>query len=178
MVDVGDDASERPPALYDPKQDLAPQNELQAAQIREIATMGANTLERTAIKMQEDSSEMGRWILASLLTLNTGAAIATASASELAVGPIGEPLVAFAIGAALAIGTGINALVTSVRLAPIIGDITERLRLSVFESTIHAATRLRVLDLLPIMKQQIAISTALAAGSLVSFGTGIWLAVA
>lgn len=175
--EVGDAASDKLPAIFDPTQDLAPQNELQAAQIREIAINGVEILQRTAIKMQEDTSEMGRWILASLLTMNTGAAIATASASEVVVGPIGEPLVAFAFGAALAIGTGINAMVTSIRISPIIGDITERLRLSVFESTIHAATRQRLLDMMPVLKQQIGISAALAASSLLSFGTGIWLAV-
>ncbi|ASJ90263.1 hypothetical protein [Porphyrobacter sp. CACIAM 03H1] len=177
MDEGGARAAEKLPALFDPHQDLAPLNELQATQIREIALNGVETLQRTAIKMQEDSSEMGRWILASLLAINTGGVVATVSASEAVVGPVGEPIVAFAIGAVLAIGTGINAMVTAVRMGPVIGDVIERLRLSVFESTIHSATRLRVLDLIPILKQQVAISSSLAAGSIAAFGAGVWSAV-
>lgn len=177
MSEQSEVGPERLPPIFDPEQDLKPSTPLEAAQIRDIATNGVETLQRTAIKMQEDSSEMGRWILASLLAMNTGGAIGTVSASDTVIGPIGEPVVAFAIGAVFAIATGINAMVTAVRLGPVIGDVVERLRLSVFESTIHSTTRLRVLDMMPILRQQIAISASLAAGSLVAFGIGIWLAV-
>lgn len=163
---------------FDPNQDLIPQNPLQEAQIRDLAQNGAENLQFTARQMQENAAAMGRWILASLLTMNTGGAVAVLSVPDKVVGPLGEPLVAFAIGAVLALATGINGLVTSLRAGPIIGDAIEALRLSVFESTIHASTKQKIRSLRPVLKQQIAISSVLAITSLGSFAMGIAFALA
>ena len=177
MNDHDDTLPERPHPLFDPTQDLAPSTELELAQIRDMAANAVENLQRTAIKMQDNAAEMGRWILASLLAMNTGGAVAVISASDKVVGPLGAPIVAFAIGAALAIGTGLNGLVTAARLGPVIGDVIDRLRLSVFEGVVHAATHQRALDMMTITRQQVAISSALAAGSLASFFLGVWAAL-
>jgi len=157
--------------------DLAPANDLQAAQIREIALNGVETLQKTAANMQDNAAAMARWILASLLAMNSGGAAAVLSASDQVVGPLGTPLIAFGVGAALAVLTGINGLITGLRAGPIIGNSIELLRLSVFESTIHASTRREIKKLGPILWQQIAFSSLLSAGSLVAFATGIATAV-
>lgn len=168
---------EKPHPLFDPTQDLAPTTPLEQAQIRDLALNAVENLQRTAIKMQDNASETGRWILASLLALNTGGAVAVLSSSKAVVGPLGPSVVAFAIGAIFAIGTGINALVTAMRMGPIITDVIERLRLSTFEGTIHAATRQRFNDMRPIITQQTLISSALTVSSLAAFGVGVALAV-
>ncbi len=162
---------------FDPEQDLVPFNELQAAQIREIALNGVEVLQNTARQVQINSAAMSQWILASLLAMNSGGAVAILSASDKVVGSIGTPLVSFAVGAGFALATGINALITGIRVGPIIGDTIEALRISVFESKIVASTRMRVRDLMPIVRQQLIISSALAAGSMIGFGTGVASAV-
>lgn len=168
---------DKPHPLFDPTQDLVPATPLEQAQIRDLALNAVENLQRTAIKIQDNVSETSRWILASLLALNTGGAVAVLSASKEVVGPLGPSIVAFAIGAVLAIGTGVNALVTATRVGPIISDLIERLRLSTFEGTIHAATRLRFNDMRPVITQQTLISSALTASSLIAFGVGVALAV-
>jgi len=60
------------PQNLDEERDLIPANDLQAAQIREIALNGVDSLQRTASNMQDNSAAMGRWILASLLAMNSG----------------------------------------------------------------------------------------------------------
>lgn len=168
--------------MVDPKDedeefDLVPANDLQAAQIREIGLNGVESLQRTAVNMQDNSAAMGRWILASLLAINSGGAAAVLSASDKIVGPLGPSIVAFGIGATLAVVTGINGLVTALRSGPVLGESIELLRLSVYESTIHASTRRKLKSLAPILKQQIIVSATLAAGSLAAFCAGIFLAV-
>lgn len=177
MNEPSNQVEEKLPPLFDPTQDLAPTTELEQAQIRDLALNTVENLQRTAIKMQDNASETGRWILASLLALNTGGAVAVLSSSNAVVGPLGPPVVSFAIGAVFAIGTGVNALVTAMRMGPVITDVIERLRLSAFEGTIHAATRQRFNDMRPILAQQTLISSALTASSLVAFGVGVALAV-
>ena len=157
--------------------DLIPANDLQAAQIREIALNGVDSLQRTAANMQDNSAAMGRWILASLLTMNSGGAAAVLSASDKVVGSLGPSIVAFGIGATLALLTGINGLFTALRSGTVIGESIELLRLSVYESTIHASTRRKLKGLASILKQQILVSATLAAGSVSAFCAGIYLAV-
>tara|TARA_R100000049_G_C1942392_1_gene86740 strand:+ start:130 stop:639 length:510 start_codon:yes stop_codon:yes gene_type:complete len=157
--------------------DLVPANDLQAAQIREIALNGVESLQRTAANMQEASAAMGRWILASLLAMNSGGAVAAISASDRVIGPLGPAIVAFAIGAALAVTTGLNGLVTALRAGPVLGSAIELLRLSVYESTIHVSTKNEVRKLVPILRQQLIVSSVLAAGSLGAFFVGIWCSI-
>ena len=165
------------PQNLDEERDLIPANDLQAAQIREIALNGVDSLQRTASNMQDNSAAMGRWILASLLAMNSGGAAAVLSASDRVVGSLGPSIVAFGIGATLAVATGINGLVTALRSGPLLGEAIELLRLSVYESTIHSSTRRKLKSLAPILKQQVIISALLAGGSLLAFCAGIFLAV-
>jgi hypothetical protein len=165
------------PQNVEEESDLIPANDLQAAQIREIALNGVDSLQRTAANMQDNSAAMGRWILASLLAMNSGGAAAVLSAPDRVVGPLGASLVAFGIGATLAVATGINGLVTALRSGPLIGESIELLRLSVYESRIHASTRRKLNSLAPIIKQQIIASATLAGGSVLAFCTGIFFAV-
>lgn len=99
------------------------------------------------------------------------------SASDRVVGSLGPSIVAFGIGATLAVATGINGLVTALRSGPLLGEAIELLRLSVYESTIHSSTRRKLKSLAPILKQQVIISALLAGGSLLAFCAGIFLAV-
>ena len=161
---------------YDPtdqSQDLIPQNELQAAQIREIALNGVEVLQQTARQMQSNSATMAQWILASLLAMNSGGAVAVLSASDKVVGQLGTPLIAFSIGAGFAVATGMNGLVTGMRVAPIMTEAIELLRLSIFESRINASTRAKLGEMTPILRQQLKVSCAFAAGSIVAFASGL-----
>lgn len=162
---------------FDSDQDLVPLNDRQAAQIREIAINGVEALQQTARQLQENSAHMGRWILASLLAMNSGGAVGLLSASDKVVGSIGAPLIAFGVGAALAVATGINGLITGMRVGPILGDSIEKLRLSVFENTIHASTKQKIRSMGPVLTQQLIVSACLAGGSLVAFAAGLYLAV-
>lgn len=169
--------SDKPHPLKDPHQDLVPTNELQAAQIRDLALNAADSLQQSAVKMQDESAAMARWILASLLAMNIAGAVGTLSSSDSVVGQIGEPLVAFAMGAVFAIGTGLNGLVTGMRMGPRIGNVIEELRMGALESKVYSGTRLKVAAFGPVLRQQLFRSTSLVLGSLFSFGTGILLAV-
>lgn len=161
----------------DDETDLVAENDLQAAQIREIAQNGVESLQQTAPNMQDNSAAMARWILASLLALNSGGAATVLSASDKVEGLLGTPIVAFGFGATLAVLTGINSLITGMPAGPVIGSAIELLRLSVFESTIHASTKRAIKSLGPILRQQIAISSVLSVGSLLAFGIGVASAV-
>ncbi|MDA0820344.1 MAG: hypothetical protein O3C52_05530 [Proteobacteria bacterium] len=157
--------------------DFIPANELKAAQIRDIALNGVESLQATSSNMQHNAAAMGRWILASLLAMNSGGIAAALSASDKVVGSLGTPIVALGIGAMLAVLTGVNGLITALRAGPAIGNSIELLRLSVFESAIHASTKREIKKLGPIVRQQIIISSILSAGSLAAFATGILSAV-
>lgn len=157
--------------------DWVPENELDAAQIREIARNGVESLQQTAARMQEESAAMGRWILASLLTMNTAGAAGVLSTADKLPEPVGSSIVAFAIGAALAIATGVNGMITGVRTGPKLGASIEQLRLSIHESTIRASTQREVKSIVPIVRQQLIASSVLAASSLTAFFAGVFLAL-
>lgn len=161
----------------DDELDLIPANDLQAAQIREIAINGVESLQQTATGMQDNSAAMGRWILASLLAMNSGGAAAVLSASDQVVGPIGPSVISFSIGAVFAVLTGINGLVTGLRAGPIIGNGIELLRLSIFENTILASTKREIRSLGQILRQQMIVSGCLSAASIAAFGLGVFSAV-
>lgn len=169
--------TENLPPLLDPTKDLIPANELQLAQVREIAVNGVENLQKTANNMQDNAASLGRWILASLLAVNSGGAVGVLANASQVQGPLGESIVAFAVGAVLAIATGLNGLLTSLRLSPVIGDVIERLRLSAIEGVIHSSTRMRARDMIPIARQQLLISSGLALGSIGAFALGVWSAV-
>ena len=162
---------------FDPNQDMIARNEIEAAQIRTMANGGADSLQESVRNLHQNAATTGHWILGSMLAMNSGGAVAVLSASDKVIGPLGPSLVSFAIGATLALGTGINGLVTGLRVGPILGDAIQRLRLSAFENTIHASTKQRIDEIGRILRQQIGISAAIAAGSLLSFGVGIASAV-
>lgn len=157
--------------------DIVPENELQEAQIRAIAQNGFQSLQKTTEAMQNNAAELGRWILASLLAINLGSAIAVISLSEKVTGSIGSSLVAFAVGAALAIATGINGLITTLLVSPHLGEATEMLMIDAMEGTLHAPTREKLAAIRPIIKRQVIVSALIATLSLGAFAVGVGLSL-
>jgi len=101
-------------------QPIIPRDNQELIVLREIMSKAIQNSTLTSEKILENASQISRWILASLVTINGGGAIAVGSASRIPTEAASHAIGAFVIGIILAVLSGLSgASAASKQAAPV-----------------------------------------------------------
>ena len=122
------------------EEEIVPVDDEDERYIRALACRAADRLSQAGLDMQAETRTTARWLLATLVTLNAGAAIAAANSDRLSVEAIRSSVAAFATGCVLALLTGLSGIVSSMFLGGPLGAAAEAFRFDEASGRIRRAS--------------------------------------
>jgi uncharacterized protein (DUF1810 family) len=156
----------------EPPPPIEPSNDLEREHLREGARMTAGIVLDSLQAMNKHSQNLHLWMLASLLTLNGGAAIAVASSSRLSLEEASAPLAGFLAGCVLALVTALISAISAAPIARRFGPALDHLLLASRTGVISSEAQVAVENVSKFAYRRSTIALAVGLLSLCAFSFG------